>query len=59
MKEAGLEFSPPIPEMQNVVGVLRGTKPDWAASASSSARTTIILASTRRRTLHPGADDNA
>ena len=29
MKEAGLEVPPADPEMRNVVGVLRGTKPEW------------------------------
>jgi aminopeptidase N len=59
MKEAGLEVLPADPEMKNVVGVLRGTKPDWAASSVVVGAHYDHLGVDKAGTVHPGADDNA
>ena len=59
MKDAGLEVLPSDPAMRNVVGVLRGTKPDWAASSVVVGAHYDHLGTGTDGATHPGADDNA
>jgi hypothetical protein len=59
MKDAGLEVLPPDSEKNNVIGVLRGTKPDWAASSVVVGAHYDHLGVGKDGTVHPGADDNA
>jgi aminopeptidase N len=59
MKDAGLEVLPADPEKNNVIGVLRGTKPDWAASSVVVGAHYDHLGVGKDGTVHPGADDNA
>jgi aminopeptidase N len=59
MKEAGLDVLPSDPAMTNVVGVLRGTKPEWAGQSVVVGAHYDHLGVGADGTLHPGADDNA
>jgi hypothetical protein len=59
MTEAGLEVLPADPAMHNVIGVLRGTKPEWAKSSVVVGAHYDHLGVGSDGTLHPGADDNA
>jgi aminopeptidase N len=59
MKEAGLEVLPADPAVRNVVGVLRGTKPEWAGSSVVVGAHYDHLGVGAGGTVHPGADDNA
>ena len=59
MKEAGLEVLPADPEKNNVTGVLRGTKPEWAASSVVVGAHYDHLGIGKDGIVHPGADDNA
>ncbi len=59
MKEAGLEVLPADPSMRNVVGVLRGTKPEWAEQSVVVGAHYDHLGVTADGATHPGADDNA
>jgi hypothetical protein len=58
MKNAGLELLPADAEAKNIIGVLRGTKPEW------SDRSVVVSAhydhlGTKDGAVYPGADDNA
>jgi aminopeptidase N len=59
MKDAGLEVLPVEPAMPNVVGVLRGTKADWAGQSVVVGAHYDHLGVGADGTVHPGADDNA
>ena len=59
MKEAGLEVLPADPERNNVTGVLRGTKPEWAEGSVVVGAHYDHLGVGADGTVHPGADDNA
>jgi len=59
MKDAGLEVLPSDPAMRNVVGVLRGTKPEWAEQSVVVGAHYDHLGTSADGTAHPGADDNA
>jgi len=59
MKEAGLELLPVDPAAVNVVGVLRGTKAEWAAQSVVVGAHYDHLGAAEDGTVHPGADDNA
>jgi aminopeptidase N len=59
MKDAGLEILPADPAMHNVVGVLRGTKPEWAEQSVVVGAHYDHLGTSADGTTHPGADDNA
>jgi hypothetical protein len=59
MKDAGLEVLPVDPSMPNVVGILRGTKSDWAKSSVVVGAHYDHLGVGRDGRAHPGADDNA
>jgi hypothetical protein len=59
MKDAGLEVLPVDPSMQNVVGILRGTKPDWAKSSVVVGAHYDHLGIGKDGIVYPGADDNA
>jgi hypothetical protein len=58
MKSVGLEVLPADPEARNVVGVLRGIKPEWADSSVVVGAHYDHLG-VRIDTAYPGADDNA
>jgi len=59
MKDAGLELLPADPAMHNVIGILRGTKPEWAKSSVVVGAHYDHLGVGSDGSLHPGADDNA
>jgi hypothetical protein len=59
MQDAGLEVLPADPAMRNVVGVLRGTKPEWSEQSVVVGAHYDHLGVGADGTLHPGADDNA
>ena len=65
MKEAGLEVLPDdpamkvVPPMTNVVGVLRGTKAEWAEQSVVVGAHYDHLGVGTDGAVHPGADDNA
>jgi hypothetical protein len=59
MKDSGLEVLPIDPEVPNVVGVLRGTNPEWAGQSVVIGAHYDHLGVGADGTLHPGADDNA
>ena len=59
MKDAGLELLPTDPQQHNVVGVLRGTKTEWATSSVVVGAHYDHLGTSADGTVHPGADDNA
>ena len=59
MKDVGLEVLPADPEKNNVTGVLRGTRPDWAASSVVVGAHYDHLGIGKDGIIHPGADDNA
>ena len=59
MKDAGLEVLPSDPVMRNVVGVLRGTKPEWSEQSVVVGAHYDHLGTNAEGTTHPGADDNA
>jgi hypothetical protein len=59
MKDAGLEVLPVDPSMPNVVGILRGTKPDWAKSSVVVGAHYDHLGVGKDGSVYPGADDNA
>ena len=59
MKDAGLEVLPADPEMRNVVGVLRGTKPEWKESSVVVGAHYDHLGMPQDAKMFPGADDNA
>jgi peptidase M28-like protein/PDZ domain-containing protein/peptidase M1-like protein len=59
MKDAGLEVLPADPERNNVTGVVRGTKPEWAGSSVVVGAHYDHLGVDRDGIVHPGADDNA
>ena len=59
MKDAGLEVLPADPEMKNVIGVLRGTKTEWAESSVVVGAHYDHLGTPQDATTFPGADDNA
>jgi hypothetical protein len=59
MQDAGLEVLPADPEANNVAGVLRGTKPEWAASSVVVGAHYDHLGVGKDGIVHPGADDNA
>ena len=59
MKSAGLEVVPTDPEVRNVVGVLRGTKADWADQSVVVGAHYDHLGVGSSGAIHPGADDNA
>jgi hypothetical protein len=59
MKDAGLEVLPADPSMRNVIGVLRGTKPEWAEQSVVVGAHYDHLGTSADGTAHPGADDNA
>jgi aminopeptidase N len=58
MRDAGLEVPPADAEAYNVIGVLRGTKPEWSD-------TSVVVGAhydhlgMKDGAIHPGADDNA
>ena len=59
MKEAGLEVLAIDDAMPNVVGVLRGTKPEWASQSVVVGAHYDHLGTDASGTIFPGADDNA
>jgi len=59
MKDAGLEVLPSDPAMRNVVGVLRGTKPEWVEQSVVVGAHYDHLGTGTDGATHPGADDNA
>jgi aminopeptidase N len=59
MKDAGLEVQAQDPAMHNVVGVLRGTKPEWAASSVVVGAHYDHLGTAADGRVYAGADDNA
>jgi hypothetical protein len=59
LKDAGLEVLPVDPSMHNVIGVLRGTKPEWANSSVVVGAHYDHLGVSKDGIVHPGADDNA
>jgi aminopeptidase N len=59
MKEAGLEVLPFEPAMRNVIGVLRGTKSEWAEQSVVVGAHYDHLGVDKNGNIHPGADDNA
>ena len=59
MRDAGLEVLPPDAQAHNVVGVLRGTKPEWAEGSVVVGAHYDHLGTDAAGTVHPGADDNA
>jgi len=59
MKDAGLEVLPADPQAANVIGVLRGTKADWADSSVVVGAHYDHLGVGGDGATHPGADDNA
>ena len=59
MKDAGLEVLPVDPTTANVVGVLRGTKPDWASQSVVVGAHYDHLGTAADGAVRPGADDNA
>ncbi len=59
MRDAGLEVLPPDSEANNVTGVLRGTKTEWAASSVVVGAHYDHLGVDKNGIVHPGADDNA
>jgi hypothetical protein len=59
MKDAGLEVLPADPAMHNVIGVLRGTKPEWADQSVVVGAHYDHLGIDKNGLVHPGADDNA
>jgi hypothetical protein len=59
MQNAGLEVLPADPALRNVIGVLRGTKPEWADSSVVVGAHYDHLGIGDDGAAYPGADDNA
>jgi len=59
MRSAGLELLPPDPAAKNVIGVLRGTKPEWAEQSVVVGAHYDHLGTGADGVVRPGADDNA
>src|SRR6185369_15189594 len=50
---------PSDPTMHNIIGVLRGTKAEWASSSVIVGAHYDHLGTSADGAIHPGADDNA
>ncbi len=59
MTQAGLEVLRTDRKANNVVGVLRGTKPEWAGESVVVGAHYDHLGTSADGKIHPGADDNA